>query len=263
MPKVRFLIATLTVAIMLLLPAVAQAQPEVHGFYGSVALNGKSVEDGTTVIAKIGGEEVATTTTDDSMYTMNIMGPYEGETVQFMVGEGKAPAMEKWTFEYGARDELDLHAYPSDVTTSITLNPKEGMSTTACGTGFTPGMSVTVTFDGDPVAMLTVDEDGKFCTPVNPTASDAGSYVVEAKDEVGKSASQAFTSVGGAQGLKGDKGDPGEQGPQGPAGATGPQGDDGDAGSGSVLAIVALIIAVIAVILAVVFGMRSKQQPAA
>jgi hypothetical protein len=263
MPKVRILLATLTVAMMLLLPAVAQAQPEVHGFYGSVLLSGEPVEDGTTVTARIGGEDVASDTTRNSMYSMNIGGKFDGETVEFVVGDDNAPALQKVTFEYGKREMLDLHAYPGNVTTSITLNPKEGMSTTACGTGFTPGKTVTVTFDGDTVAMLKVDAQGSFCTAVNPTTSDAGSYVVKAKDELNREASQAFASVGGAEGMKGDKGDAGEAGPQGPVGPAGPKGDDGDAGSGSVIAIVALIIAIIAVILAVVFGMRSKQQPTA
>ena len=262
MPKVRILLATLTVAMMLLLPAVAQAQPQVHGFYGTVALNGESVEDGTTVTARIGGEDIATTTTDNSEYSINVAGEFEGETIEFVVGDGNAPAMETMTFAYGERNNLDLHAYPAVKNVSLTLMPTEGMATTACGENFTPGRTVTVTFDGDTVAMIDIDRSGKFCTPVNPTTEEAGSYTVQANDGI-RSAQATFTSVGGAQGMKGEKGDPGEAGPQGPVGPAGPKGDDGDAGSGSVLAIVALIIAIIAVILAVVFGMRSKQQPTA
>ena len=263
MPKTRILLATLTVAIMLLLPAVAQAAPHVHGFYGSVTLNGVDVEDGTTVIARIGGEDIATTTTDDSEYSINVAGDMEGETIEFVVGDDEAPAMETMTFVYGSRDELNLHAYPNIGDATITLTPREGMSTTVCGKYFTPGRTVTITFDGDKVAMIDVDANGEFCTAVNPTAADAGSYTVKAVDGV-RNAQASFTMVSAASdaGKQGEKGDPGEPGPKGDTGATGPKGDDGDAGSGSVIAIVALIIAVIAVILAVVFGMRSKQQPA-
>ncbi len=263
MPKIRFIVATLAVVMLLLLPVVAQAAPNVNGFYGSVSLNGASVEDGTTVTAQVGGEDVATTTTSNAEYIINVAGMYEGETVSFVVGDGNAPAMETAAWVAGDNQELDLNAYPSVKGVNLTVTPSEGIATTVCGENFTPNRMVTITFAGDTVAMLKTNADGGFCIAVNPTKTAAGSYNIEANDGI-RSAQTSFTSIGGGEeGMKGDPGDTGDKGDKGDTGSTGAPGEDGDAGSGSVLAIVALIIAIIAVILAVVFGMRSKQQPAA
>jgi hypothetical protein len=260
MPKVRIIVATLAVVMLLLLPAVAQAQPNVHGFYGSVSLNGASVEDGTMVTVRIGGEDVKTTYTSGAEYSIKVAGDYKGETVSFMVGDANATAMETVAFTAGENEELNLNAYPTSVPASLELKPTEGMATTACGKGFTPGRTVTITFDGEVVASISVGANGEFCTAVNPTKTAAGSYTIKADDGRRWDAG-TFTFIA-AEGMKGDKGDKGDTGAKGDAGATGQKGEDGDAGSGSVMAIVALIIAIIAVILAVVFGMRSKQQPA-
>ncbi len=286
---------TLAVVMLLLLPAVAQAQPNVHGFYGSVMLNGASVEDGTKVTAMVGGNAVAVTYTGegtlaDSQYSINVFpqtGDFEGQTVTFAVGDEDASAMESKTWVAGGRDQLDLNAYTTGKTKKITLNPTKGAATNVIGEGFSHGRMVQIKFAGEMIGSAQVDSEGNFYTTIVPTKTDAGSYTVEASDGVGTSATAQFqVTAGGATGggiqsvtvntltagqnasadYNADTGALTLNIPQGEKGATGSAGapgEDGDDAGSSVLAIVALIIAIIAVILAVVFGMRAKQQPAA
>ncbi len=259
MPKVRILIAALAMVMLLLLPAVAMAQPNVHGFYGSVMLDGQSVGDGTTVTAMIDGEDVATTTTDGSDYSIKVAGDYAGKTVSFVVGDEMSPATQA-AWEAGKNTRLDLSAVSEAGPVGLELMPAEGVATNVYGSGFTPYQQVTVTFDGNDVAVVTAGADGKFHAAVIPTTTEAGDYTVAASDSYERSAEASFTltAAQGPEGPEGPQGPAGEEGPQGPPGAAGEDGDD----ASSVLGIVAIILAVIAVILAIVFGMRSKQ-PAA
>ncbi|GEM_PF-1975755 len=280
MPKVRILVAMLVVA-MLLLPAVALAQegsadmpgPPTCGFYGAVTLNGQSVEAGTTITAKVGGEEVVSTVTGivipatgtqlaDDEYVINVAGSFVGETIQFVVDDGdESGTTDPVAWVTGEYTELDLNAYTEAMgTAGITLKPTEGVATNAIGVGFTPYCTVAVSFDGEKVATATVGADGTFVAGVIPTTTTVADYVIEADD--GYRTAEATFAVTAAQGPKGD---PGAAGAAGAAGPAGPKGSDGEdaGGTSGVLAIVALIIAVIAVILAIVFGIRGKQQPAA
>jgi hypothetical protein len=280
MTKVKFLVSMLVVA-MLLLPTVALAQegsddmagPPTCGFYGTVILNGQSVEDGTTVTASVDGAPVASTVTGeyiiatqtqlaDDEYVINVPGNYVGKSIEFTVEDGDNTGLAQtaaWTA--GGYSKLDLVAYEVAIgNAQIVLKPTAGVATNACGTGFTPYRTVMISFAGEVVAKATADSNGAFCAGVIPTMTEVDEYTIEADD--GFRSADATFSLTGVQGEKGDKGDTGEQGEQGLTGQKGDKGDDA-AGSSSALAIVALIIAVIAVILAVVFGIRGKQQPAA
>jgi hypothetical protein len=56
----------------ILLSSIVLAPPGIpHRFYGSVTINGNPAPDGTTVVAKINGVEVASTTTKDGKYGYN------------------------------------------------------------------------------------------------------------------------------------------------------------------------------------------------
>ena len=102
MSKLRVLMAIFLVVGLLVLPAIAVAQPPVCGFYGTVALNGASVDDGTMVKAFIDGVEVGNdTTTSGSEYLIKVAGNYSGKTVVFTVGPDDAPA-ETVLWEAGA-----------------------------------------------------------------------------------------------------------------------------------------------------------------
>ena len=260
MPKVKIAVAVLAMVMLLLLPAVALAQPNVCGFYGSVTLDGQSVEDGTTVTAMIDGEEVVSTITSGSSYIIKVAGEYAGKTIQFVVGADNAGATGA-AWEAGGVVELDLNAITEALgPTQLELKPTEGVATNVCGGGFTPYQKVTISFDGEEIATAEADANGAFCAVLVPTTTAAGDYAVAASDDYGQSANATF-EVTAAQGPAGPAGEAGPAGAAGEAGPAGPAGDDGS-DAGSTLGIVALIIAIIAVILAIVFGMRSKQ-PAA
>lgn len=82
MSKIKFL-ALLAVLTALLFPAMALAQPMVCGFYGSVAVDGKTVADGTVVTAWIDGVQVASNATVGSNYSVKIDGQYTAKPVTF------------------------------------------------------------------------------------------------------------------------------------------------------------------------------------
>jgi len=74
-----------------------------HRFYGSVTVNGEAAADGTSVVAKIDGTEVASTTTVEGKYILDIKEPKnkDGKTIEFFVKEKKATEL---VFEYVEED---------------------------------------------------------------------------------------------------------------------------------------------------------------
>jgi len=286
MPKFRITVAILAVVMLLLLPTVALAQPNVCGFYGSVMLDGQSVVDGTVVKAMVDGEVMSSTTTEDSTYSIKVAGEeLAGKSVLFIVESDDATgSAEVAAWEAGANKELDLNAISEVIgETKLTLKPSEGVATNVCGEGFTPYQPISITWNGQEISSTTASGNGQFCTAVIPPTNTAGNYVIAASDPQGRSDDATF-KLGGAGGMvissvTVNTISPNEPGsaeydsatgvltlniPKGEQGNAGPVGADGEDGSdaSSVLGIVALIIAIIAVILAVVFGIRGKQ-PAA
>jgi hypothetical protein len=268
MSKLRILIAALIVFTLFLLPSIAMAQPDVCGFYGSVTLDGDTVADGTTVKAWVEGQAVASTTTADSAYVMNINSTgqdYPGKTVTFTVGEGDGPATQTEVFTKGANIKLDLTASTAIVgNPSLTLSPVKGTATNVCGADFARNQTVWVYFGSDLIATTTTDSEGKFCVPAIPTTGIEGKYDISAQDVMERSASASFelSAPEAGPGGTGDKGDTGDTGDTGPAGPAGPAGEDGDDGGSSTIGIIAIIIAVIAIILTIVFRVMKPAAPA-
>ena len=267
MPKVRILVAILAV-MLLLLPTVALAQPNVCGFYGTVTFDDELVGDGTIIVALVDNEEVASATTDkNSMYSIKV--PCEectGKTVSFSMQVGEATivvATADWVA--GANGELDIDGAtppePGCPGASIELKPASGVATNVIGECFYTNRTITITINGTPYTTTMSDAEGSFSAPLIPLSGDVGSITVAASDDMGMSDTATF-QVTAAAGEQGPPGPEGVEGPVGPPGPAGPAGEDGS-DAGSVLAIVALIIAIVAVILSIVFMMRSKQEAAA
>lgn len=259
MSKLRVLMAALVVVTLFLLPLVAQAQPNVTGFYGDVTLDGNSVADGTVVKAWIDNAVVGSVTTTGSSYQISINGEgqdFSNKKVSFSVGAEDNAVAETGTFVKGAQVALNLTASSTPVTgdpIKITLSPAEGVATNIMGTGAAYNNPVYIYFDGELYTTIKADAEGNFSAILVPTTSEEGSYDVAAIDVMERTATATFTIVPAASGGQGPAGPAGPEGPAGPTGPKGDPGEDGDDGSGSTLAIVALIIAIIAVILAIVF----------
>jgi len=98
---------------ILLLAMTAFAQSDIpHQFQGAVTVNGAPAGDGTLVVAKIDGVDVAGTTTSGGTYGYNpaffVPDPYrnrEGKTIEFYVSGVKATS---YVFVNGGRTILDL-----------------------------------------------------------------------------------------------------------------------------------------------------------
>jgi hypothetical protein len=110
----RGILIILPLVVALLVPALALAQPEVCGFYGSVSSNGMSVADDTVVSAWIDETKVAECPTTSSQYglapnTLRIAGQFGGKVVHFKVGIIQATQTAVW--EKGTNVKLDLTAF--------------------------------------------------------------------------------------------------------------------------------------------------------
>ena len=248
MSKLRVLIITLMAAGLFLLPAIAVAQPSVCAFYGSITLNGASVDNGTMVKAVIDGAEVSTTT-NGSEYLIKVAGDYVGKTVVFTVGPDNAPA-ETASWVAGAITKLNLNGIsstspPELPDAAITLNPEEGLVTQVSGEGFIPNSSVTLTVGDEQAVTIKAGTNGSFIAVLVSPIQQAGTYTVTAAGAADRSAGAEFI-VPDLSGEPGADGDDGAQGPQGPEGDTG----------GTGMAVSALIIAIIAAILAILIAVR-------
>ena len=251
--------AALVVVTLFLLPIVAQAQPNVSGFYGDVTLDGVPVEDGTVIKAWIDNGVAGTVETTGASYVISINGEgqdFTDKVVTFTVGVDDNAVAESGTFVKGAQVALNLTAAsipPTDEPIGITLSPSEGSATNVIGEGAAFNNPVYIYFDGELYTTVKSDGEGNFNAIVVPTTNTSGDYDIAAIDVLERTATETFTLSSpegpggpgdpGAQGEKGDKGDPG------PAGADGEDGDD----ASSTMGIVALIVAIIAIILAIVF----------
>jgi len=90
--KILALTAVIALIVLLVVPAVATAQqlPPCR-VQGTVALDGKTAPDGTTVTASIEGTQVATGTVASGKYKVQFdLGTYSGKTITFKVGTAAA-----------------------------------------------------------------------------------------------------------------------------------------------------------------------------
>ncbi|NQT71184.1 MAG: hypothetical protein HQ553_00270 [Chloroflexi bacterium] len=260
-------------AILILLPSMALAQPDVCIFYGTVTLDGRSVEDGTKITAWIDGEKVISTTTYTntdgqrpvlSSYVLTIDGTgnsYNKKTFAFTIGDHFQPAAEVAVFKNGGNIALDLTSHCQDCHEpgflEIELRPSEGVATNICGEVSPPNLPVTIYFDEEPYSTVNTDRKGKFCTQIIPPISDPGEYTVTVINVWDKELSETFTIrtpvldgsvIRGKQGPRGEPGEPGEPG------------EDGKDGK-STVTLVGLITAIGAAVLILVMGYPSKQNP--
>jgi hypothetical protein len=111
------IIALLVVAMLLLSPVLASAQPSLPcRFHGTVQLDGAAVEDGTTITATVEGQTFTTTTPSAaygaSTFVLLIEQPegvaLAGSTVTFKIGARDADQTATW--ELGGNIELNLSA---------------------------------------------------------------------------------------------------------------------------------------------------------
>ncbi|MFO8010328.1 MAG: hypothetical protein R6U89_05885 [Dehalococcoidia bacterium] len=247
----RILVIALVIAGLFVLPATSAAQPEVCGYYGSVTLDGQSVDNGTEVKAWVDGTLVASTITTGDQYDIKVAGDYEGKSVSFTVGPDDAAAeVAQWI--KGDNIKLNLNGIsgssppaPPAKDASISLNPDHGLVTKISAQGFTPGATVTITMGNAVAGDVVAGPDGSFTTTIVSPILEAGTYSIVAIDPEDRSDEASFSvpDLRGAQG---------PQGAQGPAGPEGPKGGSGGVG----LAIASLIIAIIAIILSVLVIVR-------
>ena len=275
MSKFTAIMAIGILAIFVLLPSVAHAQPDVCIFYGTVTLDGRSVEDGTKITAWIDGEKVISTETYTntdgqrpvpSSYVLTINGTgnnYNKKTFAFTIGDNFQPAAEVAVFKKGANISLDLTSHCQECHEpgflEIELRPPEGVATNICGEVSPPNLPVTIYFNEEPYSTANTDRKGKFCTQIIPPISESGEHTITAISAWDKELSETFTirtPVLEGSVLHGKQGQPGQPGQPGEPGLPGEKGKDGK----STVTVVGLIAAIGAVILALVMGYPSKQE---
>jgi len=107
---------------------LALAMPVGHQFYGIVTFNGSPAPDGATIVAKVNGVEVLSTTTQDGKYGYNPLfivsldSKYSGNTIYFFVSGNQANENYQFCLEYVCITNLNLTA------TSGTSPPQSGSS---------------------------------------------------------------------------------------------------------------------------------------
>lgn len=95
---------------------LALAIPIGHQFYGTVTLNGSPAPDGTTIVAKVNGVEVASTATKggkygyDPLFIISLDSKYSGNTIYFFVNGNQANENSQFCLEYACITRLDLTA---------------------------------------------------------------------------------------------------------------------------------------------------------
>ena len=122
------MILTTFIGIVLLLKVVLAIPGIPHQFYGSVTYNGQAAPDGLSVVAKINGVEVASTTTSGGKYGYSPIFYIEdpnsirsGQTINFFVNG--VDTGQTAVFQNGGRTKLDLTATGPSVVTTI---PSDG-----------------------------------------------------------------------------------------------------------------------------------------
>ena len=223
-PGPRFLLAVATIAILLLLPSVASAQPALpHVILGSATINGSPAPDGMVVAALVDGRQVAAEPISGGDGAFGVLlvepenGSFDGKIITFTIGGFAAAESVFWLV--GGGTEIALSA-----------SPAQG----------TPTPTPRATAAPFPTPVILAGEQG----------------------EPGQRGSQGSQGSQGLQGVQGPSGPPGVGGPPGSAGAagpagvagptgsqglTGPEGDLGDSGS-SLFGILAFVFALFAVL---------------
>jgi len=115
----KYLVATLFVAILTLLPYVASAQRVIpHAFLGLATVNGNPVSDGTVVAALVDGRQVVAESVSGGSYPVLMVEPdadsFVGKTVTFTIGGIPANETALWT--QGQVTQLNLTASPTQAT---------------------------------------------------------------------------------------------------------------------------------------------------
>lgn len=108
----RMTVAAVLLAVLLLFPPAASAQPLIGGFQGTVTAGGEGLPDGTPVTAWIDGTQVAQTKTSGSTYSLFISGSYSGKTVTFKVGKYTAQETGTWTSGSTQTVNLTIESWP-------------------------------------------------------------------------------------------------------------------------------------------------------
>ena len=102
------------IVFMLILSSLAIAQPTFqppHLFYGDVTVNGNPAPDGLLVVAKIDGEDVGASATEDGKYSVLVQDPYgdrTGDTVDFYVEDSDTGESAVFSNDPSAKTEVDL-----------------------------------------------------------------------------------------------------------------------------------------------------------
>lgn len=131
---------------IMLLSNLVLAVPIAHQFYGNVSINGSPAPDGTTVVAKIDGTEVGSTTTKggkygyDPVFIISLSSIQSGRTINFFVNGNQANENFQSCYDFACSTELDLTA--TGETTSGTTTTTTGGGAPSGG-GSTPSTETT------------------------------------------------------------------------------------------------------------------------
>ena len=114
--KPKYVIATIIVALFLLLPSNVSAQRAIpHAFLGLATVNGSPAADGTVVAALVDGNQVTAKSVVDGSYPVLLVESttesFAGKTVTFTIGGIQAAETAVW--QQGEVTELNLTASPS------------------------------------------------------------------------------------------------------------------------------------------------------
>ncbi len=239
MSKLRVFIVALAAVMLVLVPAAAFAQAPALPpcvVTGTAYLDGSAVSGGTVAV-NIGGDQVASTTTEDGEFYVQVTGVHSGEEMAFTVNGADAPETATW--EMGMTLQQDLHAVRGldeiSGPVGVFLSPEKGVMTTITGQGFTANASMDITCDGSDLdtllADVTTEPDGTFTAFAVAPSQQPGAYTIEVSGpNRSERATLTVPDLIGPQGPQGEQGPQGPQGPEGPQGLEGPQGPQGPEG---------------------------------
>ncbi len=265
MLKIKAVFVLLTVAILLTVPAISSAQPQICDFYGTVIIDCRPVPDDTVISLKIDGAEVAAVATIESEYSIRAFGDYNGMTVVFSLEDGEGEQVMlgevQWNQGQHVRKDIDVVLPRWDIAALPVIEcvPEEGVITVISGTGFIPERRIDISWDGEFITSAFTVKNGSFQHFGISPDNDPGEYTISAVSECGRSAETKFalTEVYAA-GITGPEGEPGPQGEMGTVGGVGPKGPQGNTPD-QAIEITALIAGIVAIILVVIFGVRQSE----
>ncbi len=239
--------------VLLSIPVITYAQPNVCGFYGIVRLDDFAVNDGTMVVALVDGVEMSSSVVLNSMYKLKVAGDHSDKTVTFVIYvDGQPITATTGSWMAGDNMHFDINAItppPEAIPAEVSLHPENGSLTNICGEGFFPNRDVIIKWEEEVFAGVSAGEDGSFCVQLIPPVNEPGEYtiVAVAADNRNTSASAVFILVA-SLGEAGAEGPAGEVGEIGPPGSAGPEGED-KGNRGLVLSVAALIAVIISLVL--------------